>query len=486
MGTEVANPLRLKRRTGGPVPPKKAAKPKRTLSENALIGMGLWFLLWSGYNTDMLRVLKPNFPANTMDLIHGVRSFFPMLAGWFSCLLIFARVRHVFYWIIGPLGLILFYAFSGLISSATISVSPILALYYGINYLSIVLVLLAIVLVADPLPDLLNVLRLTWTFGIFLTLALLGAIPILGSQVIIPTEGSPFHARAYSGTDMVMGMASSRNTGFARYAAISALAALPGFLNKGNKKSVRLVWAVLLIASLYALVFANGRTETVAFIGSLVIILAAQKTKRFIYFLAGTGFAIILGLRGFYTEFFLYFTRGKSQIDLTFTGRTLIWERGWKLLWQSPWLGFGFQADRLYLDGWSMSNAFLHALVQSGIPGGGAVIVAMGIAWYYTIHYFFLHQPADKSLIPAEIPAIFLFTTVSSLTESTFSYYCATWLLSAPIIAYVMALHRHMKNAAQQVAQDREQLVRLARRKSRVLGPPVQTTPSIPVEGIQD
>ena len=42
----------------------------------------------------------------------------------------------------------------GLVSSATISSDPITALYYGTNYLAIVLVLLAMVLVEDPLPDL--------------------------------------------------------------------------------------------------------------------------------------------------------------------------------------------------------------------------------------------------------------------------------------------------------------------------------------------
>ena len=161
----------------------------------------------------------------------------------------------------------LLYAVTGLVSSATLSIEPADALYYGANYLAIVLVLLAIVLVDDPLPDLRKVLKLTWIVGAIITLSLLGAIPFLGSQVFIETETSPVGMRAYTGLGTIMGMAATRNTGFARYAAISALVALPGLMRKG-KLVVRIIWGILFAASLYALVLANGRTEILAFVAS--------------------------------------------------------------------------------------------------------------------------------------------------------------------------------------------------------------------------
>jgi O-antigen ligase len=445
------------------------------MSVNAVVGMALWVLLWLGYNTDIGRVIKPNFPQNTLDFVHGVRAFFPMLAGWFALLIIVARGSRLTYWIMGPLGLMLFYAVTGLISSATVSIDPTDSLYYGANYLAIVLVLLAMVLVERPLPDLLKVLRLTWIFGTVLTLSLLGAIPFMGSREIIQTEDTPVGIRAYSGQGTVLGMAATRNTGFARYAAISALAALPGFMRKG-RLAVRIFWGGLLAASLYALVLANGRTEIVSFIAGLFLILGAEKEKRTRNFLAGTAAAALLGLRGFYSKFYLYFTRG-HRFDPTLTGRTHAWEAGWRLLWESPWVGLGFQADRHYL-GVHMHDAFLHALIQSGFMGGGAIFLALAIAWSYTIKYFFRYQPSDRSLIPPEIPAIFLFVTVSAITESTFAYFSAAWLLSAPIIAYVTALHRHMRRISLQASQEREQRIRLARRKSRVLAPMPEVPPS--------
>ena len=467
MGLEVAEPLRLKRGISRPVPLDVLAKPRRRVSVNALLGMGLWLLLWLGYNTNLALVTNPNFPANTTDLIHGLRAFFPMLAGWIALLVIFARSNRLFPWIVGPLGLILLYAVTGLVSSATLSPDPPFALYYGANYLAMVLVLLAIVLVEDPLPDLRKVLSLTWIMGTIITLSLMGAIPILGSQVISATEINPVGVSAYTRVVGIMGMAGSRNTGFARYAAISALVALPGLMRKG-KLAVRIIWGIVFAASMYALVIANGRTETLAFVASVAVILGAERAKRTVNLLVGTAAAILLGFRGFYSAFYLYITR-TGHLDLTMTGRTRTWEEGWRLLEKSPWVGFGFQADRYYL-GSHMHNAFLHVFIQSGFLGGGAILIGLAIVWYYLIKYFILLQPSDKSLIPPEIPAVFLFVTISSIMESTFAYFSAAWLLSAPIVAYVMALHRHLRRSRAKVAWEKLLKSRLAKRSLQAAG----------------
>jgi len=472
MGVEVARPLRLKRSAGRPAQLVDSGKPRWRVSVNGLMGMGLWVLLWLGYNTDIARVFKLNFPANNIDLIHGIRAFSPPLAAWTATLMIFTRARRLFFWLVGPLGLMLFFATTGLVSSATLSDKPIIAVYYAINYLAIVLVLLAIALVEDPLPDLLKVLQLTWGVGTLITLGLLGAIPILGSQVIVQTESTSLDVRAYTNVGEIMGMASTRNTGFARYAAVSALVAFCGVFRKGSL-AVRVIWGILLGASVYALFIANGRTEILGFLGGLMLILGVEKSKRVVSFMVVIAVTILLGIRGFYSEFFLYLTRTGS-IDLSLTGRTHIWQGGWRLLWQSPWVGLGFQADRIYGVG-HMHNAFLHVLVQSGFVGGLAIIIGIAIVWYYTIQYFFINQPADKSLIPAEIPAVLLFTTISSITESTFAYFSAAWLLCAPIVPYVMALHRRMQTMSRKAAQERGLRIRLERRNSRLSESPVET-----------
>jgi O-antigen ligase len=464
MGMGVEETLRLKRGAGRPLPLDQSAKPRRRVGVNAPIGLGLWVLLWLGYNADYVRLMRPGFPADTMDFIHGVRAFSPMLAGWISLLLIFARSRRLFAWIMGPLGLMLLYAVTGLASSATVSINPTDALYYGANYLAIVLVVLAIVLVEDPLPDLRMVLRLTWGVSTILTFALLGAIPMLRSTAVAAGDETQIGVSTYTGAGVIMGMPSTRNTGFARYAAISALVALPGLMRKG-RPVVRIIWGIVFAVSVYALYVANGRTEILAFVGSAALIFAAEKAKRFVYFLAATGAAILLGLRGFYSGFFRYFTR-TGHLDLTMSGRTRTWEEAWPLFWKSPWVGSGFQADRFYMSN-HMHNAFLHVMVQSGLLGGGAILIGLAIVWYYLIKHFFLRRPADRSLVPPEIPAVFLFVTISSVTESTFAYFSAAWLLSAPIVAYVISLHRQIRQSSAAATREKWQKAQFGRRRIR-------------------
>jgi O-antigen ligase len=438
------------------------------------MGIGLWILLWLGYNTTYSYVSSPLFATKTTYFIHGVRAFFPILAIWFAFVLIFVRAKRAFPWIVSPLGLMLLYALVGLISSVAYSPDPTYASYSAANYLAIVMVLLAIVPVQDPLPDIRRVLNFTWIVGTLFTLGLLGAIPFLGGAAFTETETSPVGVRAYTGATEVLGMPGTRNTGFARYAAISALVALPRLMKKGNLV-VRIMWGMLFVASLYGLIIANGRTETLAFIAGVAVILGIERTKRAVNILVAAAGAILLGLRGFFSGFYQYITR-TGHIDPTLTGRTATWNRAWHYLWDSPWVGLGFQADRFYLRGEHMHNAFLHALFQSGVLGGGAITIALVIVWGYILKYFFFQQPPDKSLIPAEIPAVFLFVTISSLTESTFAYFSAAWLLSAPIVPYVMALHWLMQKISAKAAQQRAWQVRLARRNARNL----DSTPQMP------
>ena len=56
-------------------------------------------------------------------------------------------------------------------------------------------------------------------------------------------------------------------------------------------------------------------------------ILGAEKAKRTVNFMVAIGALILLGIRGFFSQFFLYFTR-TGQLDPTLTGRTETLGRG--------------------------------------------------------------------------------------------------------------------------------------------------------------
>jgi O-antigen ligase len=442
MGADVARDIGRRRRPDrlGPLPQVATAQPE--ISQNALIGIGMWALLWAGYFAEPELLFSPGFPRNTADFIQCIRDYLPMLGGWFALILILTRLRRLGPWLAGPLGWVFFYAIVGLASSLFVSIEAGDATYYGSAYMSVVLILLAIVLVPNPLADLRHVMTFTWIVSVVLTLGLLGIIPGLGRGALTGYQaGGPLGRTTASGE--ILGMA-SRNTGFARYAAVSAIVALARVWE--GKIIVRLIWAGVFGVSFYSLVIANGRTEVLAFVASAFLVMYVHRARRTFFMIAGVAATSLLGLMGFFNSFFLYITR-TGRIDLTMTGRTRIWEEGWALFLKSPWWGFGFQADRYYLEGQHMHDAFLHALVQSGVLGAGALFLALVVVWVLTIKHFILWQPADKLLISSEIPGVLMFITLSSATESTFAYYSAAWLLSAPIFAYVLALNKQLQRS---------------------------------------
>ncbi len=188
MGVQVASPLRRNQGADKAVTAGQVPRRQPGIRLNTILAIGLWAMLWAGYNTGPWYVESPRFPASTMDLIHGLRAFFPMLAGWLALLLILTRGNLFMRWVVGPLGLLLLYAVVGFASSAFVSIEPLEAMYWGGNWLAIVLVLLAIVPVEDPVLDFQHVLLFDWIVNAILTISLLGAIPILGRQVITETQ----------------------------------------------------------------------------------------------------------------------------------------------------------------------------------------------------------------------------------------------------------------------------------------------------------
>jgi O-antigen ligase len=467
MGLDVARPLRRNQNASKPVTASQGADRRWWTRANTILAIGLWMLLWAGYNSGPDYLGRPDFPASTLELIHGLRAFVPMLAGWVALLRLLTRPNILMRSIAGPLGLLLLYAAVGLASSAFESVEPGEAMYWGANYLAVVLVLLAIVAVDDPLLDLQRVLLFDWIVAAVITMSLLAAIPLLGPGIIQQTQAGAVRVHSYTGGGTILGMTSTRNTGFARYAAVAAIAALARVWK--GERTTRLIWAGVLGASLYSLVISNGRTEVLAFIASALMVMIVLRSRRTIFLLVGAGCGTLLGLTGFYSGFFLYITR-TGHVDVTMSGRTDIWREGWGLFVKSPWWGLGFQADRFFLWGEHMHDALMQGLVQSGVLGTGALFIAVVIVWWLTIKNFFIRPPRNAALIPPELPGVLMFITISSITESTFAFYSAAWLLSAPIFAYVMVLDRHVRRSQGKAAWEESLRDRSARRRLRDLG----------------
>lgn len=397
----------------------------------------LWVLLWAGYNTGIYVVQASNFPASFLQWVHGIRAFFPLLAGWIAMIVLLRKGGVKVWAVAGPVGLCGLFAGAGLISSGLISKYPVNATYWACMYGAVVIVLVAVGSDEQSPEVLSRLIAANWTIDIVLLLGLLCAIPFLGRMALTPTRGSPLGVIAYNGLIAehrgLLGMPSTRNTGLARYAAVAGLVAL-GKLWKG-KPAIRIAWISILLIAIYTLVLAQARTEILGFFGGTLAILALRKSRRVL--LAGMGGLgiVLLGLVGFFQKLWEFGTRG-AGFNPTLTGRTTQWLEGLEVTRRSPWLGLGFQADRYYLHGAQLENALAHALIQSGILGTVAFVAAFVLAWYLLVR---LYRSDVSTGLPDEIPGIFVFFTILSVTEST-AYYGADWLLLAPVLAYVQVL----------------------------------------------
>src|SRR5208337_1732235 len=96
----------------------------------------LCLLVWSGYNTAIYYSMDPLFPKNFVNFVHGVRAFFPILAGMIAAGQL-AQRRSLPKWLgFSPLSLLLLYAGIGLASSIFVSPEPIGAAYWALQYIS--------------------------------------------------------------------------------------------------------------------------------------------------------------------------------------------------------------------------------------------------------------------------------------------------------------------------------------------------------------
>lgn len=411
---------------------------RSSLRPTVLLAFAFWLMLWGGYNTGIYVLLAPNFPTGPVELFHGLRCLLPILAAWLAGLLLLRAENPLAHRVIaGPLGLLAFYTLIGLVSSG-LSRQPIQALYWAATYGSVLIVLWAIASDADPASTLSSLLTLNWVIAAAIMVGLLAAIPFLGDQALARTEGSPFGVVPYRGgfaaSGQILGMASTRNTGFARYAAVTGLAAL-GRLWQGKTRA-RFIWAAVLLVSLYSLVLSQGRTQVVAFIVGAFVLLWLQRARRLVFVAGTVAASILMGLTGFQQVLWKYLTR-LQEFDPTLTGRTETWRRGWELFQQSPWIGLGFQADRFFLEGKHMHDALFHALVQAGLLGTLAFVGAYVVMWFLVVRVYVACPAQDLASLAAEVPGVLAFFTISSVTESTFAFFGAAWLLTAPVLAYL-------------------------------------------------
>jgi hypothetical protein len=131
-----------------------------------------------------------------------------------------------------------------------------------------------------------------------------------------------------------------------------------------------------------------------------------------------------------------------SSPFFTFTGRTKVWRDGWDLVESSPFIGLGFNSDRLLL-GTHMHNSVMQTLVQAGILGTIPFVGAVVLAWF-----FFFRLLRNASSLPnghkhlvIQCGGVLAFLTLRSFPESTGAFFGIDWLILALVLFYLQVVN---------------------------------------------
>ena len=397
----------------------------------------LCLLVWSGYNSTIYFCLDPLFPKNFLNLVHGVRAFFPIFAGLIGAAQL-AQRRSIPKWLaFGPLDLLLLYAGIGLVSSLFVSPEPIGGVYWALQYVSVIIVVMAVASGPEPEAHLERYISVNWGCCAVICVGLLVGIP-LGGGTVSQTHGSPLGVMAYGKLPgEVMGMAGTRNTGFGRFAGIVILVGLAKLLHDRKDKKTLFIWTPLTLAAGLALLLSQARTSWVSVVIAAAVLVARAPTQwRVPMIMIGLLALPLLFLSGLGHAFALYLTRERG-FDPTLTGRTITWEQGWQALQQSPWAGLGFWGDRLFVHGSNMQSTFFDALIQAGFLGMVPFVIAPIWVWVGILRFYSTKPAGEATSLPGELLAVMTFFTIYSITEITCSFYSVGWMAMAPLFAHV-------------------------------------------------
>jgi len=142
-----------------------------------------------------------------------------------------------------------------------------------------------------------------------------------------------------------------------------------------------------------------------------------------------------------YISGFQWRSHGSMDRLMSLTGREYTWRAGLELIKKSPFLGWGFQADRIMMNSEHMHNSYLHAAIHTGVIGMLLFVAALVSFWGMVARSGILFRAkrftGERRTLLFESTMIAGFLTARSFFESTAAFYGVDLLLFIPAIACV-------------------------------------------------
>ncbi len=387
-----------------------------------LITIILWLLVWGGMFSDPINLKAPNLLTSPFAFFQGVRSMLPILVVYLVLLWILAaKARYPF--IRAPLQFLLYYCGLGIVVSLFLSPAVLTSLYWAGLYLSPILVIWFMSERKDPLDILRKLIYVN--YGIFVLITMM-----LFPESYRGPRMDPTRVQFYN---LPFNLGTMRVNGAGRFALVVIIISTVRFLSSRSKK--RYFWIPLVIPSFYMLARTQSRTALLGLaVAGALFIFMKHPDWRLLF--AGPAAAYVIWLSGFKWR-----AQGRFGGLISLTGRELTWERAISQIKQSPFLGWGFNADRILLNAEHMHNSYLHAMIHAGILGTVLFTVGFIVAWSLIIKSKILYRARytsmpDQALLMESV-MIFGFLSSRSFFESTGAFYGVDLLLLVPAMTFI-------------------------------------------------
>lgn len=397
----------------------------------------LWILLiWAGVNTGPWH--WQDWPVGTRAWIHALRTGFPLLV--LAAGLPMLLKRHAA--LSGPLKCWILYGFVGLVASLY-SLHPYHALYWACNYLA-VFAGVGLYLKNAELERAQDLNHLSWA----ITLGILAIMVFVARDALFVRGETGLTAYGVvQRVGDVGGILISRASGFARFAAVPAVAGFAMMWGRGIQNKMAGAAVFLPSALLVWFLQSRGAIFGLAFALFFVTFFLGKKT-RWLAFVGGVLCAFMLwtdsGAKTWADYVYRHISRGQAIEEMmSMTGRDRAWRHAWPEINDHPFIGQGFQADRFTINE-HVHNTYMYALMTAGYIGAGLFCLGLAWAWYLFWKAWKMDwgHEAGQHLHLVQAGGVLAFFTVRSIPEVSGAMYSIDLFLMASAIAYLTMLKK--------------------------------------------
>jgi len=230
-----------------------------------------------------------------------------------------------------------------------------------------------------------------------------------------------------------LGVGSILTNGAGRFALVVIIVSTVRMITQTRKW--RWLWLLGLLPTLFLLIQTQSRTALLGLaVSSTLFVLIRGIGWRFLF--VGPAAAAVIYISGIKWR-----VHGNLSRLILLSGREATWERGLAQIKDSPFLGWGFHADRIMLQSEHMHNSYLHAMIQTGLVGALFFLAAFLSFWFVVVRAgLFARVKAmtgkDQALVMESI-MIVGYMTARSVFESTAAFYGVDLLLIVPAMAFI-------------------------------------------------